>query len=185
MKRGLVFWFTGLSGAGKTTLAEAVRDQLNDEGIRASILDGDDVRNRLHKHLGFSEAEIKENNALIAGLCEEERQKVDVVLVPIISPYRESRQKARERLSPGFYEIYIKADIPVLEQRDTKGLYAKARNGEMENLIGYSDKAPYEPPEAPDLLVDTGVSHVGDALDKLLNFFLPFIHIVKTRDQTH
>ena len=170
MKRGNVFWFTGLSGAGKTTLAEAVRDQLNAEGIRTAILDGDDVRNRLHKHLGFSEAEIKENNALIAGLCEEERQKVDVVLVPIISPYRESRQKARERLSPGFYEIYIKADIPVLEKRDTKGLYTKAKNGEMDNLIGYNKGAPYEPPEAPDLEIDTGKSSSKSSCEKLHSF---------------
>ena len=170
MKRGNVFWFTGLSGAGKTTLAEAVRDQLNAEGIRTAILDGDDVRNRLHKHLGFSEAEIKENNALIAGLCEEERQKVDVVLVPIISPYRESRQKARERLSPGFYEIYIKADIPVLEKRDTKGLYAKAKNGEMDNLIGYSEGAPFEPPENSDLVIDTSKINKITACEQFIGY---------------
>jgi len=172
VKRGLVFWFTGLSGAGKTTLAESVRDRLNGQDIKTSILDGDDVRNRLHRHLGFSEAEIKENNALIAGLCESERQHADVVLVPIISPYAESRAGARKRLDPGFFEIHVRADIPVLEKRDTKGLYAKARNGEMDNLIGYSDGAPYEPPSAPDLTIDTGLSRVDDALDELSGFIL-------------
>lgn len=171
MSSGLVFWFTGLSGAGKTTLAESVRKRLNEQNVKTSILDGDDVRNRLHRHLGFSEAEIKENNSLIAGLCEEERQKVDVVLVPIISPYRESRAKAREKLSPGFFEIYIHAEIETLEERDTKGMYAKAKNGEMDNLIGYSKGAPYEPPQAADLVLDTSRSHVDEAL----NYFIEFI----------
>jgi len=172
MKRGLVFWFTGLSGAGKTTLAEKVRDRMNEQGIQTSILDGDDVRNRLHRHLGFSEPEIKENNALIAGLCESERKLADVVLVPIISPYAESRAKARERLDPGFFEIYVRANINVLEERDTKGLYANARNGEMDNLIGYSPSAPYQPPETPDLVIDTGSVAIDDALDELTKFVL-------------
>ena len=170
MKRGFIFWFTGLSGAGKTTLAESVRDQLNAQGIQTSILDGDDVRNRLHRHLGFSEAEIKENNALIAGLCESERKQADVVLVPIISPYAESRAKAREKLSPGFVEVFIKAEIATLEKRDTKGLYAKARKGEMNNLIGYSSGAPYERPENPDLIIDTGRLHIDGAVDRLTEF---------------
>lgn len=172
MSEGLVFWFTGLSGAGKTTLAESVRDHLNGNDVKTTILDGDDVRNRLHKHLGFSEAEIKENNALIAGLCADERQVVDVVLVPIISPYLESRAMARDRLSPGFFEIHIRADIAELEKRDTKGLYAKARNGEMDNLIGYSPESPYEPPTSPDLVIDTGQAHVAEAVSRLSNFII-------------
>jgi adenylyl-sulfate kinase len=176
MKQGLVFWFTGLSGAGKTTLAESVRGQLNEQGIKTSILDGDDVRNRLHKHLGFSEAEIKENNTLIAELCMEERQQANVVLVPIISPYLESRANAREQLSPGFFEVHIRADISELEKRDTKGLYEKARNGKMDNLIGYSSGAPYEPPESPDLVIDTGVFDFNDALENLCTFILSHIH---------
>ncbi|NQV57281.1 MAG: adenylyl-sulfate kinase, partial [Rhodospirillales bacterium] len=147
--------------------AEKVRDQLNEQGIQTLILDGDDVRNRLHRHLGFSEAEIKENNALIAGLCESERKLVDVVLVPIISPYAESRAKARERLDPGFFEIHVCADIKVLEERDTKGLYAKARNGEMDNLIGYSDQAPYDIPANPDLLIETDTMTVDESVNAL------------------
>jgi len=172
MTQGLVFWFSGLSGAGKTTLAENVHERLNKQNIKTSILDGDDVRNRLHKHLGFSEAEIKENNALIIGLCAEERKRADVVLVPIISPYAQSRALACEQLSPGFFEIYVHAEISELEKRDTKGLYAKARNGEMDNLIGYSSNAPYEPPKTPDLAIDTGLSQIDDATHKLLEFIL-------------
>jgi adenylyl-sulfate kinase len=172
MKNGLVYWFTGLSGAGKTTLAERVRDRLMGQKIETAILDGDDVRNRLHRHLGFSEAEIKENNALITGLCESERKRSDVVLVPIISPYAVSRAKARGRLAPGFFEIHVRAEIPVLEERDTKGLYSKARNGEMDNLIGYSPGTPYEAPEAPDLIIDAGRLQLDLAVDLLLNFIL-------------
>lgn len=175
MKRGLVFWFTGLSGAGKTTLAESVRERLRGRDIKTSILDGDDVRSRLHRHLGFTETEIKENNALIAGLCEDERRQADVVLVPIISPYRVSRARAREQLSPGFFEIHVRADIPVLEQRDTKGLYKKVRIGKMDNLIGYSPDSPYEPPEIPDLTIDTGESNIDGSLNVLLSFILSTI----------
>jgi len=175
MKRGMVFWLTGLSGAGKSTLAEKVCERLNGQDIKTVILDGDDLRSRLHRHLGFSEEEIKENNALIAGLCEMERKQADVVLVSIISPYAQSRAKARERLSPGFFEIHVHAEIKVLETRDTKGLYAKARKGEMDNLIGYSSGYIYEPPASPDLVLDTSTT----AIDESLETFLGFIEVAR------
>lgn len=172
MKQGLIFWFSGLSGVGKTTIANLVRKYFKTRGFKVSVIDGDDVRSRLHRHLGFSETEIKENNKLISGLCESEREQADIVLVPIISPFAESRASARQQLSPGFFEIHLFAEISVLENRDTKGFYMKARNGEMENLIGYSPSAPYEPPEAPDLFIDTGIVSVNEALDELTNFIL-------------
>jgi adenylyl-sulfate kinase len=172
MKQGFIFWFSGLSGVGKTTIADLVRKRLGNQGLKVSVIDGDDVRNRLHRHLGFSEPEIKENNKLIARLCECEREIADIVLVPVISPYAESRTKARQQLSPGFFEIYLFAEIAILEDRDTKGLYVKARNGEMKNLIGYSPGAPYEPPETPDLIIDTGIVSVNEAHDALTNFIL-------------
>lgn len=170
MKRGLIFWLTGLSGAGKTTLVEKVRVRLNGQNVKTVILDGDDVRRRLHRHLGFSEAEIKENNALVAGLCEEERKRTEVVLVSIISPYAESRARVREQLSPGFFEIHVHAEFQVLEKRDTKGLYAMARNGEMDNLIGYSAGYAYEPPVSPDLLLDTSATAERESVETFLNF---------------
>jgi adenylyl-sulfate kinase len=176
MKHGLVFWFTGLSGAGKSTLAELVCKKLDVVDIKTIILDGDDVRNRLHCHLGFTEPEIKENNALISELCESERIKNDVILVPIISPYRVSRGCARKKLSPGFYEIYVHADISELERRDTKNFYLMARNGEMDNLIGYSPNAPYEEPKAPNLLIDTGEKCINDAVFQLTEFILARYH---------
>lgn len=172
MTQGLVFWFTGLSGVGKTTLAQQARRPLEEHGFVTRVLDGDDVRDRLHCHLGFTESEIKENNALIAGLCRDERKSATAVLVPIISPYAESRHHARALLSPGFFEIHIHTDIPLLEARDPKGLYAKARSGEMNNLIGYSSSAPYEPPEAPDLRIDTGTADVAEAASVLTDFML-------------
>jgi adenylyl-sulfate kinase len=172
MTDGLVFWFTGLSGAGKTTLANGCKERLISQGLKTAILDGDDVRRRLHRHLGFTEPEIKENNRLVCKLCETERQMADIVLVPIISPYRESRELARRILSPGFYEIYLHADIKELERRDTKLLYAQARSGEIDNLIGYSDKAPYELAEAPDWSADTGQEPTDETVSRLMNFIL-------------
>ncbi len=172
MKQGLIFWFSGLSGVGKTTVANLVRKRLNKRGFEVTILDGDDVRNRLHSHLGFSESEIKENNKLIAGLCESERERVDIVLVPIISPYAESRAGARQQLSPGFFEIHFFAEISILENRDTKGLYVKARNGEIDNLIGFSPNSPYEPPKTPDMMIDTGIVSINEACKMLTSFIL-------------
>ncbi|MCG3175911.1 MAG: putative adenylyl-sulfate kinase [Candidatus Omnitrophica bacterium] len=148
-----VFWFTGLSGAGKTTVARAARALLEREKLRVLVLDGDEVRARLHRDLGFSPEEIRRNNAAIAELCLSERSSWDAVLVPIISPYADSRKRARERLSPGFYEVYFDADVRCVEARDVKGLYAKARAGQIRDLIGYSDGSPYEPPSSPDHVV--------------------------------
>jgi adenylyl-sulfate kinase len=153
---GLIVWFTGLSGAGKTTISCLVEKSLEDDGFRVLVLDGDDVRERLHRNLGFSRSDIIENNHLISQLCLDERSAQDVIMVPIISPYRTSRAAARERLSPGFIEVHVSADIPVLEQRDTKGLYARAKNREIDNLIGYSPGAPYEPPLDAEITLETG-----------------------------
>ena len=165
-----VYWFTGLSGAGKTTLAEGVRTDLEDEGIRVVILDGDDVRRDLHRHLGFSSADIQENNALIAGLCQERRDAYDVVLVPIISPFIKCREKARRRLGDGFFEIYCKADVSVVTARDVKGLYAKAQAGEITNMIGVSPDAPYEPPPRADLTLDTELEAPESSVARLALF---------------
>ncbi len=172
MKKGMVFWFTGLSGAGKTTLAKRVCDTLRKQNIRTVILDGDDIRSRLHRHLGFSATEIKENNSLIVGLCQKDREQFEIVLVPIISPFSESRAEARRLLSPGFFEVHVRTEISVLEGRDTKGLYAKTRNGEMDNLIGYSPTSPYEPPTAPDLIIDTGSDGVEESSEKFIEFII-------------
>lgn len=169
--RGLTFWFTGLSGAGKSTIAEAVRRQLESEGRRISIIDGDDVRGLLHKHLGFSEPDIKENNKLISELCLARRADTDAILVPIISPFRASRAAARKLLAPRFFEIYIKASVPAVTARDVKGLYAKAKAGEIAGMIGVSPTAaPYEPPESADLVIATDVTTAFQAISTVTQF---------------
>jgi len=168
--RAIVFWFTGLSGAGKSTLAESLRRSLAEEGRKVLILDGDDVRNRLHRHLGFTPEDIRENNALIAGLCEDNRGRYDFILVPIISPYRESRAAARQRLAPDFHEICITANIQILHDRDTKGLYQAARRNEIDNLIGVSQASPYDIPEAADLVIDTGDETTALSCERLFAY---------------
>jgi adenylylsulfate kinase len=169
-QRAIVFWFTGLSGAGKSTLAEGLRSALVEEGRKVLILDGDDVRNRLHRHLGFTPADIRENNELIAGLCEENREQHEFILVPIISPYRDSRAAARRRLAPDFHEIHITADLQVLHARDTKGLYQAARKKEINNLIGVSPDSPYEVPEAAELEIDTGAEPMVQSRMRLVEY---------------
>jgi adenylyl-sulfate kinase len=177
MKKGLVFWFTGLSGSGKSTVAEGVCRRLEALGVKTLILDGDDVRTRLHHHLGFSEKDIKENNDLIADLCLANQNQHDVILVPIISPFANSRSKAREAMQCGFYEIYFDADLDSVMKRDVKGLYAKAMRGEIDNLIGFSPTVVYEPPDNPDYVAKTTNVKVSETVDGLLRFILDNLNV--------
>ena len=165
-----VFWFTGLSGAGKTTIAEGVARRVTEDDRRVLVLDGDDVRTHLHRDLGFTETDIKENNALLVELCRTHRANYDAILVPIISPFASSRQAAREMLSPGFFEVYCYAELDIVVARDTKGLYAKARCGDLEDLIGYSPGAPYEAPQAPNLTISTAEMLPKDAVAEMYRF---------------
>ena len=172
MKDGLVFWFTGLSGSGKTTIAEAVRDRLQDQ-YKVVILDGDVVRERFHAHLDFSESGIKENNRLIVEICKEERKKVDIIFVPIISPYRISREHARKELSTGFFEVFFSASLDTVMNRDVKGLYKKAVAGEINNMIGYASSNPYEVPAKPELIINS--SENVESLEFSVNNFFDFV----------
>ncbi|MBC7952334.1 MAG: adenylyl-sulfate kinase [Rhodospirillaceae bacterium] len=172
MKRAHVFWFTGLSGAGKTTVAEGVAALLSERGVTVAILDGDDVRARFHTHLGFSEADIKENNRLIGLLCQEQRGDADVILVPVIAPYRSARQSARDTLSPDFHEVHFSASVDTVAARDVKGMYRAARDGKITNLIGFSPSAPYEPPEHADFTIDSGSEPVSDSVGRLFRHVL-------------
>jgi len=169
-RNALVCWFTGLSGAGKSSVAEETRRRLVANGLAVLILDGDWVREKMHRHLGFSRSEIAENNRLIAEYCAKNRDRHDVILVPIISPYESSRQNARNLLMPNFHVIYCAADLGVVAKRDTKGLYEKAARGDIDNLIGFSPKSPYEPPPAPDLRLDTGSASLKSAVDSLVGY---------------
>lgn len=165
-----VFWFTGLSGAGKTTLSAVVMKMLLQDGYDIIALDGDDIRSKLHVNLSFSEKDIKTNNALIADLCLEKRQFHDAILVPIISPYRQSRSDACVKLSPGFFEVYLNANLNAVVKRDVKGLYAKAKRGEISNMIGFHGNTPYEEPLAPDIIIPTGLKPLEECSQILYDF---------------
>ncbi len=170
-----VFWFTGLSGAGKSTVSELVRAELEGRGHRVLVLDGDDVRSGLHRNLGFTVADILTNNALIADLCATNRHLYDLILVPIISPFKTFRRAAKERLGDGFHEIYCDAGLDIVSARDTKGLYARGRRGELANVIGLSTDVPYEAPDAPHLRLRTGEESAVESSKKLLAYVLSVV----------
>ena len=153
-----VLWFTGLSGSGKSTLAHAVEAALFARGCRVYVLDGDNVRHGLNKNLSFSPDDRTEN---IRRIGEVARLFVDagtLVLTAFISPYRADRDGARAIVGDAFHEVYVKADVATCESRDPKGLYKKARAGEIPEFTGIS--APYEEPETPELVVDTAAAPV-------------------------
>ncbi|MCH8847267.1 MAG: adenylyl-sulfate kinase [Proteobacteria bacterium] len=167
--KGKILWFTGLSGAGKSTLAHALEEQLHDYGARTYVLDGDNVRKGLCKDLGFSEQDRVEN---IRRIGEMSRIMMDaglIVMTAFISPFRRDRRIVRELVETGdFIEIFCDAPLDVCESRDVKGLYEKARAGEIPEFTGIS--SPYETPENPELIVESGNSTVEECVDEIINF---------------
>jgi adenylyl-sulfate kinase len=160
-------WFTGLSGAGKSTLAFAAERALTDRGIAAYVLDGDNVRFGLNRDLGFSPADRTENIRRIGEVCRLMHDAGLIVLTAFISPYLADRQQVRELHPAGnFYEVHVATALHVCEQRDVKGLYAKARTGQTPHFSGVS--APYEPPMAPELRLDTAELAVEGAVARIL-----------------
>jgi adenylylsulfate kinase len=153
--RGAILWFTGLSGAGKSTLAHAVEDRLHRRGFRSFVLDGDNVRRGLCSDLGFSVQDRQENIRRIGEVAKLFMEAGMIVLTAFISPYRAERKRVRDTVGNGdFIEIYCNAQIEVCEARDVKGMYKKARAGQISEFTGVS--SPYEIPERPDLIVETG-----------------------------
>ncbi len=166
--RGGVLWLTGLSGSGKSTLAFELEQRLFKMGDQVYVLDGDNVRHGLNSDLGFSQEDRTENIRRIgeaAGLFADAGY---IVITAFISPYREDRRKARRAATDDFHLIYLSADLAACEERDPKGLYKKARRGEIPEFTGIS--APYETPERPDLVIDTGELTVEESLDVLLDY---------------
>jgi adenylylsulfate kinase len=152
--RSFVLWFTGLSGSGKSTLANAVEKRLFDSNHDVIVLDGDNIRHGLCSDLGFTAEDRHENMRRIGEVAKLFVEAGTIVLAAFISPYREDRELVRSRLPHGdFYEVYCQCDLEVCEQRDPKGLYARARNGEIDNFTGVS--APYEEPIKPDMVINT------------------------------
>ncbi len=160
-------WFTGLSGAGKSTIANAVEKQLLALGKHAYILDGDNVRHGLNRDLGFTDVDRVENIRRVAEVAKLMTDAGLIVLVSFISPFRSERQMARELFAPGeFLEVYVSTPLEVAESRDVKGLYARARAGEIPNFTGID--SPYEAPESPELCVDTVDTGVEDVARKVI-----------------
>jgi len=164
-----VLWFTGLSGSGKTTIANELSDNLIKLNKKVKIIDGDQIRNSLHKNLSFHPKDIELNNKKIALMCKDLIQNFDFLLVPIISPFRRSRKLASKIIGDYFFEIFINASLNEVQKRDVKGLYKKALNGEIDNFIGIDDAVPYEKPIKPDLILFTEKESVSESVNKLLN----------------
>ena len=163
----MCLWMTGLSGAGKSTLANALEQELNKTGKHTYILDGDNLRHGLNSDLGFTEADRNEN---VRRAAEAAKLMVDaglIVIVGLISPFKKERDWARSRFKDDqFKEIYISTSLQECEQRDVKGLYEKARRGEVKDFTGID--SPYEHPENPDVIIDTQDKSVSDCVQLIL-----------------
>lgn len=164
----LVLWFTGLSGVGKSTIADRVEQRLFAAGLHSTLLDGDNVRGGLNRDLGFTDADRVENIRRVAEVARLMTDAGLIVLVAFISPFRAEREMARGLMAPGeFLEIHIDAPLAVVESRDVKGLYARARAGRLANFTGID--SPYEPPTAPDLRIDTTACSCEQAADLIMD----------------
>lgn len=166
-----VLWLTGLSGSGKTTIAEYLRDKLELNGKKVLILDGDSIRSTISKKLSFSEDDIKTNNLTVAQLVIQKQNEYDVIIVPIISPYRKHRDLVRKTINFNFNEVYINCSVDECISRDTKGLYKKALNGQIKDMIGIAKSNPYEPPLNAELVIDTINLTLEESVTLILDYF--------------
>jgi len=153
-QKGIVLWFTGLSGSGKSTIANEVAYKLHEMGKLSYVLDGDNIRHGLNKDLGFSPEDRDENIRRISEVANLFADSGVIICIAFISPYRRLRDLCRKLIGPGrFFEVFCKASLETCEKRDPKGLYKKARQGKIKDFTGVS--APYEKPENPEILIDT------------------------------
>jgi adenylylsulfate kinase len=173
-----LFWFTGLSGSGKSTLAVQLEAQLHELGFKTYLLDGDNIRAGLNNDLTFTDEDRIENIRRIGEVSKLLMDAGIIVLSAFISPFRSDREQVRSIVGPGNYaEIFVDAPLEVCEQRDVKGLYKKARAGEVKNFTGID--SPYEAPENPDIHIPTHELSVDQSIEKLLSFVIPRITIAK------
>ena len=171
---GMTVWLTGLSGSGKSTIAYDVERRLIDRNRAAYVLDGDNLRHGLNSDLGFSQEDRTENVRRVGEVARLMADAGLIVLVPVISPYRSGRQEVRdmhESIGLSFVEVFVDTPLEVCEQRDPKGLYARARAGEITGMTGVDD--PYEPPESADIRVDSSTMAVADAAESVLGRLIP------------
>jgi len=168
--RGAVLWFTGLSGAGKSTLANAVEVRLHAMGAHTFVIDGDNVRHGLCADLGFSDIDRVENIRRVSEVAGLFVQAGVLTLTAFISPFRADRAQARKLIGDAFIEIYCDSPLEVCESRDVKGLYKRARAGEIPAFTGIS--SPYEPPEHADCVVQTGTQTIEQCVDDIIQWLV-------------
>jgi len=167
--KSCVLWFTGLSGSGKSTLANALQQKLFEQGKQVYVLDGDNIRHGLNKDLGFSAEDRNENIRRIAEVSKLFVDAGTIVITAFISPFREERDKARQLFQPGeFIETYIRCPIEECEQRDPKGLYAKARAGKISDFTGIS--SPYEEPLSPEIIIESNRQSIGQSVEQIMQY---------------
>ncbi|MCY8996444.1 adenylyl-sulfate kinase [Bacillus inaquosorum] len=165
--KSCALWFTGLSGSGKSVLANAVDEKLYRMGIQSYVLDGDNIRHGLNKDLGFQTGDRIENIRRIGEVAKLFVDSGQMILTAFISPFREDRDMVRALFPEGeFFEIYVKCPLHVCEQRDPKGLYKKARNGEIKHFTGID--SPYEAPLSPDFIIETDQTSISDGADLII-----------------
>ena len=168
-QRGVTVWLTGLSGSGKSTVAVGAERELVSRGHLAYVLDGDNIRHGLNRNLGFSPEDRAENIRRIGEVAKLFTDTGVIVFTSFISPYRADRDAVRALMKPGdFVEVHVAADVATCEERDVKGLYRKARAGEIPEFTGVS--APYEPPEHPELVLDTARETVEESVGRLVRY---------------
>lgn len=165
-QKSFIVWLTGLSGSGKSTIANELSVQLQKENKLAYILDGDNVRSGLNSDLKFSDKDRKENIRRISEVAKLMSDTGVIVIVSFISPFKEDREQAKKIIgNDNFIEVYINTSLEICEERDVKGLYKKARNGEIPNFTGID--SPYEEPERPDIILEAGKFSIKQCVDKL------------------
>ncbi len=182
-QRGVTIWLTGLSGSGKSTVAVGVERVLVERGHLAYVLDGDNIRHGLNKNLGFSPTDRTENIRRIGEVAKLFTDAGVVVLTSFISPYRADRDSVRGLMGDGdFIEAWVSATVETCESRDVKGLYARARAGEIPEFTGVS--APYEPPEAPELVLDSNRQTVAESVAQVVAFLEEKGYLATSAGQT-
>lgn len=165
----MIIWFTGLSGSGKTTLSNHLKERLEESGFSVRQVDGDTFRKEQKSKNKFSRQEILENNYRIIDHCFLLRDKYDFIIVAVISPFEKTRQRARKVFRKDYLEIYLDCSLEALVKKDIKGLYAKALEKKTTNMIGFSEKLPYEKPTSPDLVIKTDTVNIPDSLAMIIN----------------